>query len=344
MQKSNTKLHWTALAVARFYEHKGTACRVRDLYNLGGIDKIHETPTRLAACLHGLYKKERIDAFDILSPDKDGSKTRTRAYYPTNITIETLLDLGEPTELPDGTPINGDYDTRIPSERVDADEQPEPPQDNDVFAPEYDLKSRGSSARKKDPEPPEWAAKELPPIEAVLPHPDEEKHVCEYCGKQFDRHRQMTGHQSSCGQDDVDCPDCGRTFESSKAMKLHVHHTDCEMEPEDPVGRDLAYLEERTVEVSEPKPEWEWHDISQRLNKQADAAHDAGLSRISATYRNFASLAMERDLNESTGVETEAETILTKELVLMLLGVHHSQIDPDVIEDDDLSELKSIIA
>jgi len=134
LQKTNTKSHWTALAVARYYEIHGTAVRARDLYDL---EHNHDKPERLVATLSRLNDIGVLDAIPVMSPASKGGETRTHAYYPTNITIETLRDLEEPTKYPDGRFVQDDQDVTIPTDRVTASERPDPPTNIERLGLEY---------------------------------------------------------------------------------------------------------------------------------------------------------------------------------------------------------------
>ena len=157
LQQSNTKSHWTLLAVARHFEIHGTACRARDLYE---HEQLHDTPDRLVATLARLKETGVLDYIEVMSPAKNGNKTRSFAYYPTKSSIENLRDLEEPTALPDGSPVPDEYDTTLPTARVDKGEQPDPPRNNMTTGLEYESNLHATKknkdydrSRSTDPDP-----------------------------------------------------------------------------------------------------------------------------------------------------------------------------------------------
>jgi hypothetical protein len=91
----------------------------------------------LVATLARLNEAGVLDYIEVMSPTKNGGKSRSFAYYPTKSSIENLRDLEEPTELPDGSPVPDAYNTTLPTARVDKDEQPDPPQNNMTTGLDY---------------------------------------------------------------------------------------------------------------------------------------------------------------------------------------------------------------
>jgi hypothetical protein len=216
MKQPNTKRHWTALAVARFYEEHETAARARDLYPL--LEDIFPNPDTLVAALFALNEQDVIDHMVITSPSKRGS-SKVFAYYPTNITIEELRDLEEPTELPDGTPISGDMDVHIPTMRVASGELPDKPQakDEEVGLDYANVASGGdgdrdydSSQRSVDPD----AALEVTTDgggttdQTMTDDTDDtddaadtdDEHTCPYCGDSYDSGNALGGHKNWCDE------------------------------------------------------------------------------------------------------------------------------------------------
>jgi hypothetical protein len=324
MKQPNTKKHWTALSIAAYYQKNGHACRARDLFPM--VTAIHDDGDSLISSLHSLKADEIVGHVTVETGD-NGASGRVFAYYPTTITIEDLRDIGLPTELPDHSPIPDEFDLTLPTERVSAEEEkagdiPLPTEDSPAL--EYARRPNQSKVREN---PREYSTEDRFESDAEkldFDHADDEVededededgYYCEQCGAgPFDSGKALGGHKST------------HSYNEARA------DSDSTSEDDTPdVAHDIGYMAARTVEP--PKPEWNWWDIHNRLSEKADEASDAGLHTLSTVYTNFASLAMERDFNEDSEVETEAEAILTKELVLMLLGAHHSEIDPDVIED-----------
>lgn len=149
MKRPNTQKHWTALAVARYYERNDTACRARDLYRY--VSELFDKPDQLVWALTKLDDEDTIDHIVVKSPTKDGGRSNTYAYYPTPITIEELRDLGEPTELPDGSPIPDTLDPSIPTKRVSAEEADSvPAPESESFGLKYETMTGPPRSRSSE--------------------------------------------------------------------------------------------------------------------------------------------------------------------------------------------------
>jgi hypothetical protein len=202
MLQKNTKQFWTTLAIARYYENEGTAARLRDIYPY--LSEVVGNPSILSATLSTLNKKDVLDRIYVQTSDGHGMY----AYYPTPITIEELRDAGEPTELPDGSPIPADLNTEIPTSRVAAEDEVEAPRDATIPAPEYEPSTpTGSRRGERDWEWPE----EPDAMIMVLDEEDDaessdEGHHCEHCDTTFDSRFAYAGHLSGCGESTDDEP------------------------------------------------------------------------------------------------------------------------------------------
>lgn len=296
IKQSNTKLHWTALAVARFYEKHGTACRARDLYPY--VEELHDTPDHLISALYDLNDTDTVDHSVVMSPRKTGGDSKTFAYYPTPITTETLRDLGEPTELPDGSPVPDDIDTSIPTDRVAAEDEVPPPENQDTFGLEYDTmggtrpkeatRNYDTSRRAEEPQTsivpdstdePGSDTDEVPIADEVDP--------CPYCGRDdFEDSRQKGGHMAHCGPDDEDDEIPG---------------------PEGPEPELETFDDADNVDTDAiaPKPGMlakavDWNQVASDLEERAQRASEAGFDDIASAYSQFAALAVEESLDRET--------------------------------------------
>ena len=314
MKKPNTKKHWTALAVARYYDKFGTAARARDLYP--NLDRIFDKPDQLVSALSKLNSEDYIDAMTVKSSSSNGMRN-VYAYYPTPITIEELRDIGLPTKFPDGEYVSDELDLELPTARVSTEDGTPPAPNTERPGLKY---AWNENAQRKAGEP--TIDKPKPGIadepDAVMPEmeaADDEDEPVEY---------DLDGLDPEAVELALDtllhiCDNCGEMFDSGKALGGHRSHClrDEEQDEDDaiPVGHDLAYMESQDT-----PPTWNWWDVSNRLDRKADRAANAGLGDLARTYREFASLAMERDFGK--------DNLLTPELALKLLGDGH----------DDLSE------
>jgi len=259
MKRPNTKIHWGALAVAKYYQKTGEAARLRDLYPT--VREVFDTPDDLSASLANLLGTGTIDAKMCLSPSKNGGKTKTNAYYPTTITIEGLRDVGSPTKLTDGSAVPDYFSTDIPSERVDAAEDPTMPSGGPQHGLEYERMGRRGTRSNWSTAPESTDATELPTIDAITgldegddmsppePHTLDDDltpaivediiHYCEDCGTLFETGNGLGGHRggSACGQgsDPTDCTVCGETFQTVRGMKSHrtIVHPDWDADEQD---------------------------------------------------------------------------------------------------------------
>jgi len=204
MKRPNTKKHWTALTLARYYDEHQTAARARDLWPV--LKEIYDDPNNLNRALGGLRKDDFVDHVPVKSPSRDGGKTKTFAYYPTKTTIEQLRDIGEPTEMPDGSAIPDDINPSLTTSRAtEGDDVALPP--SDVMAPEYQTSYAGDGQRRTSYSKRDTTHISEDPVADLAddeaddePVDDDDKHVCPYCGDTFDTPNGLGGHRTRAGR------------------------------------------------------------------------------------------------------------------------------------------------
>lgn len=303
MKQPNTKLHWTALAVARYYDRFGTACRGRDLYPY--VRDIHDKPDDLISALAAL--KDVLGNISVKSPIRSGGSTVAFAYYPTSVTIEELRDIGEPTELPDGSPVPEDANTTIPSARVADDEEVPPPTDNDTMGLQYENMVSVRDRPRGDHR--EYDTSNLEDIDVALAVPsdgdsddDETPYACEYCGESFPSSHAKGGHKRHC----IDRIHTDALHD--KALEEYDAHMEDDLPPvdapeetpdtgDDPIG-DIDPEPPSLPMAGEHSNDVDWHRVATRLERKAVDAHDAGLTEVASAYSQFAALAVEGSLEK----------------------------------------------
>jgi len=326
-KRPNTKLHWALLAVARYFEEHGEAARVRDIHPR--IDNLFDSPNTLSSTMFNLYDMGVLDHVVVISPNQGGdSAVRTNAYYPTNITIDTLRDLGEPEKLPNGNPVPDDYDTHTPTERVALDD--EVPLPSNLDRPGVmEWSGKGDRPTADDTPSPNTRDTETKPAIRLKPQPrtmDDDltpaiehnpEFTCDKCGETFENNAGLGSHRKYCdgepkpepepssAHESGTCPDCGGEY---LRLKTHLTMTDCERNPDATleVGHDLAYMEDNSVDLL---TRLSWADVSNRFSDIAQQADDAGITEAASLYHEFAAKAMKRHLAEQRSDSTHADII-----------------------------------
>ena len=338
LKKPNTKIHWTALALTRYWEQFDEAARARDLYPF--VQDIHENPDSLISSLSNLREGDVIGFATMQSPTNNGRTTKAFAYYPTNITIDRLRDVGEPSKLPNGEYVPEDLDTSIPDARVTAEEE------DDVSLPSGDatgleyVNMGGSSSRSKLPSR-DYDTSNLKEVDGVvdvqtdedvddIETEDEDKYECPFCGDTFGNPHRFGGHKSACKPDPDEIthefdPSWDDVDDALDFVFTTAFDSDDTSDDEEPVeirpepefeemadsmsSDDIDEASDEDVDtalngfdpmkaISTDQVGYNPRAASRKLSRRAERAFDAGLYDIATTYSQFAELAKDGELEE----------------------------------------------
>ncbi len=277
MQQANTKSHWLALLIARYYDQTGEAARGRDLWPYA--QHIYDEPDHMSAGLHYIHtNKDIVDSIQTRSPGKDAA-TDVMAYYPTEDTIETLELLDVPSYLPDGTEIPDAWDISIPESYVDDPENVTVTIDDDETGLDYAYADSG-----KDPD----------------------GHYKTYNKTNVRRSPDIDFMDS----DDAPSDDAGDSSSEQDAPPSE-HDESPDDDSDDSEGKPLTHPQPSIpatpdgLKMDSQQPgrhagEVDWNRIATRLERKAEDAHEAGLTEIAAAYSQFANVAVSGDLDKRT--------------------------------------------
>ena len=314
MKRPNTKKHWTALTLARYYDEHQTAARARDLWPV--LKEIYDDPNNLNRALNGLRKDDFIDHVPVKSPSRDGGKTKTFAYYPTKTTIEQLRDIGEPTEMPDGSAIPDDINPSLTTSRAtEGDNVDLPP--SDVMAPEYQTSYAGDGQRPTSYSKRDTTHISEDPVADLADDEaddesddDDDKHVCPYCGDTFDTPNGLGGHKGWCEEG----PNADR--------KPSDDAPDADLPPVEQTEFEPATTDGQHADPGALASEVNLAELARGLELTAQEAHANGMTDVAAAYSQFAALA--------------AEDNLGRRAAFILLGVPVLDIEDGPIDGDDV--------
>jgi len=306
MKLPNTKKHWTALALARYYDKFQKAARARDLFPY--MREIHGGGESIAHSLRDLAEDGTIDYAEVKAPRQNGGTTTVHAYYPTPITIEDLRDLEEPTEMPDGSPIPDGLSTELSTARVSAED------DIDKILPEPD-ESVGMDYAHKYPQEssgylPDDDEDDIEQTEDDDSDDDEPSFTCSYCGRGIGGKGPLTMHERACLNDIHE-----QALEERAQPDEPTFETEqVDITPDttaDPIG-DIGPepTEGSTVTAGSLRGKTDWNRIATRLERKAMDADDAGLTEMAAAYSQFAVRAVEGDLDIQTAYTLLGDPVL----------------------------------
>jgi hypothetical protein len=294
MQKPNTKTHWTALAVAQYYDEFDEPARARDLYPF--VQDIHDKPESLVAALQNLRAKDEIGYILTNSPAETGS-TMTYAHYPTEETITTLMEIDTPTQLPNGQAIPDSVEVTIPPNWPDDPDELTITTDSEPltyrdFGGDYprDGTRRYSQADLR-------SARTLDLTADGTAADDEE-------GEQGGHDDEQTIDYSLPTEDEESDSDDSDTSQST-----------ADIHPQDTLPSPLESSSMDTPTPGEVAGEIDWSRIATRLERKATEADENGLTEIASAYSQFATLAAEGRLDDSTAYMLLGTPVLRFEAV-----------------------------
>lgn len=302
MQQRNTKKHWLALSLVRYYHNTSEAARVRDLWPL--VSEFYERPDNLVSQLGELKNRdELVDHLVTKSPGRKGDR-KVFAYYPTEELAERLRGMGEPSYLPDGSPIPESLDPSLPDENT----HPDDPENvtctinDDETGLRYHNKETGdgpskrrysSTDRRRDPDI----------------TPDER-----------DDEDDDTDESSS---DDPDhAPDDKPLSDRSEEAENNLIDYDTLPSADSAVSLHLPLTDGSTPVPGDHVGDVDWNRIASRLERKADSLHDAGFTEVATAYSQFATLAVEGTLDKRTAFVLQGVPVLEFETQAAAEDIH----------------------